>query len=532
MTLAALLFVAGGASCAGGAADGSPGFESDAGRTGPVTPGRPGAPGLDSDNDGLTDEEERALGTDPFNVDTDGDGVTDFGEVYGTMTDPLDPTSTIPEGDFFLVLPYEGEHQVRTLRFGTSIRTADVFFLVDMTASMKDERTNLINTLLTVIVPGIQDAIPNVEFGVGGFDDYPLDPYGSGMDLPFYLLREIAPFDQDLGAWSVRASASACPANPATHDLGVLTGAPNGRPDLLEALEGLPCHNGADVPESTLPALWATATGRGLTWPGGSIPDRACPSIPDEPAPRRGYPCFRAGALPIIVMVGDAMFHNGGAAGTAWPYSHPAPNYPETIAALHDIGARVLPIFSGTAVSVSCAGAGCPPPGAAMEPADGLGGSDFKALARDTGAVRPDGRTLALGIQPDATGLDRAVVDAIVELVGGTVQDVSTGTRNVAGNPDDFDATLFIQSIVPVEGYGEGGVAGTGYTSKDATTFYGVTPGTWVDFAIDFYNDVRPGADRAQIFRARIIVLGNRVAELDARNVYVIVPPEGGIILI
>ena len=44
------------------------------------------------------------------------------------------------------------------------------------------------------------------------------------------------------------------------------------------------------------------------------------------------------------------------------------------------------------------------------------------------------------------------VVNAIGELVGGTPQDVSTRTENVDGNPDDFDATLFIKSIIPDEG--------------------------------------------------------------------------------
>lgn len=44
---------------------------------------------LDSDGDGLTDDEERELGTDPFDPDTDGDGVPDGVEVW-TGTDPLD----------------------------------------------------------------------------------------------------------------------------------------------------------------------------------------------------------------------------------------------------------------------------------------------------------------------------------------------------------------------------------------------------------------------------------------------------------
>ena len=37
--------------------------------------------GLDSDGDGLTDDEERRLGTNPFNSDTDGDGISDGDEV-------------------------------------------------------------------------------------------------------------------------------------------------------------------------------------------------------------------------------------------------------------------------------------------------------------------------------------------------------------------------------------------------------------------------------------------------------------------
>jgi hypothetical protein len=43
---------------------------------------------------------------------------------------------------------------------------------------------------------------------------------------------------------------------------------------------------------------------------------------------------------------------------------------------------------------------------------------------------------------------------------------------------------------------------------------------------------VRPPAATAQVFRARIVVVGNGVARLDERMVYIIVPPEGGVILI
>ena len=62
----------------------------------PVEPGD-----VDSDNDGLTDEEEEDLGTNPDNPDTDGDGLSDGDEV-DRGTDPLKPDTDgdgISDGD-------------------------------------------------------------------------------------------------------------------------------------------------------------------------------------------------------------------------------------------------------------------------------------------------------------------------------------------------------------------------------------------------------------------------------------------------
>ena len=84
----------------------------------------------------------------------------------------------------------------------------------------------------------------------------------------------------------------------------------------------MPCHGGSDGPESYVPALYSTATGMGLTWPTGMIPGRTCEMIPDETGPRRGYPCFRPGALPIILLFGDANFHNGPGAMYAYGCPH------------------------------------------------------------------------------------------------------------------------------------------------------------------------------------------------------------------
>lgn len=56
--------------------------------TGAATSSPPAA-AVDSDNDGLTDEQEQQLGTDPNKPDTDGDGLTDFEEVSTYQTNPL-----------------------------------------------------------------------------------------------------------------------------------------------------------------------------------------------------------------------------------------------------------------------------------------------------------------------------------------------------------------------------------------------------------------------------------------------------------
>lgn len=434
----------------------------------------------DSDNDGLTDADEVGrYSTNPRAVDSDGDGVSDLGEVAGTMTDPNDPTIALPDGDFFVVLPHFGVRENRTLLFGTDITQADVFFLIDTTGSMQGAIDN-VNSSLRTLATDIAAAIPNVQFGTGSYEDFPVDPYGNDSSSPF-VSRNNHPFKLE---------------SVITADIGA-----------VQATLSLSANGGADGPESATEAIYLTATGEGLTYPGGAIPAQNCVAVPDEVGRRRGYPCFRPGSLPIVVVVTDADFHNGNGgtapyAGSVGPVAH---SFDQAVAALNRIGARTI--------GVNLRGAR----------------ADLDALARGTGSVDGTGATLVYDGDPGSTSAQ--ILTGIETLVGGTPQDVTTRTANVAGNPDEFDATLFIKSIVPIEGY-QAGIAGAGYASKDDVAFYGVIPGTQVEFGIDFYNDVRAPAATAQIFRARIIVVGNGVADLSARNVYIVVPPEGGTILI
>lgn len=475
----------------------------------------------DSDNDGIPDADEVAQGTDPTNIDSDGDGVSDLAE-GAAGTSPTDPTSTIPDTDFFVVLPYNGAHEMRPLRFGTNITQADVFFLMDTTGSMYTEVGNVQSAMESVIIPGVQALIPDVQFGAGGFDDFPIGSHGASTDLPYYHLIDIVPYDQDLGALGGTFLPSS--------DVRTFTASgANGTRDIVDAVRGYPRHSGSNGCESGLEGLYQAATGMGISWGSGAVPAKTCVSPPDERGTRRGYPCFRPDSLPIVVLVSDAPFKP----------PHPSSLMPETlesdcqvtdevpsaatydgaITALRSIGARVVSLSTDSVPSNP-----------------GYPATDHLCnMAADTGSVRADGSPLCFELGTSGTGIDSRVVNAIAELVGGTPQDVSTRTENVAGNPDEFDATRFIKSITAVEGYRDGIPGpnpGVSYTSHDDRTFYGVIPGTLVDFDVDFWNDVRPPAATAQVFQARIIVIGNGVARLDERRVFIVVPPDGGEIVI
>ncbi len=473
--------------------------------------GTPDFADTDSDNDGLTDSEETALGTDPYQQDTDGDGIPDVVEVRGSHTDPTDASSGIPDTDFYVVLPYYADnHEHRTLTFGTNINVADVFFLMDTTGSMSEEVGNVQNRMETVIIPGVQALIPDVQFGAGGFDDFPVGSHGSSPDLPYYHLIDITDPTDDNGSMAVSGVFSDVASFSPTGSNGVA--------DVIDAVRSYPRHLGGNGCEAGVEGMYQTATGEGITWSTGSIPAKTCASIPDEMGTRRGYPCFRPGALPIIVYVSDAPLHEPYPA--SWPRDYEtdcvytdvpsAHTYAQALAALTSIGARVVTLSSDYI------------PSSDTYPAT----AHMCNIASDTGTVRADGTPLCFEIGPSGTEIDTNVVNAIAELVGGTPQDVNTRTENVPGNPDEFDATLFIKSITPVEGYRDG-IAGTGYDSKDATTFYGVIPGTLVEFDIDFWNDVREPALVSEVFVAKIIVVGNGVADLDSRNVYILVPRDG-----
>lgn len=426
--------------------------------TGPLPPRADSGPprALDTDDDGLPDEEERRIGTDPTREDTDGDGYSDGVEVLAG-TDPLSASSFIPPTDFYVVLPYEDPAITRELDFTARLGRGDIFFLVDTTGSMGIAINNVRSSLATTIVPAIQAAIVDVVMGVGDFRDFPVDPYG------------------DSGDWAFRVP------QIMTSDVAAVQ----------TALNALRAGGGNDGPEAALEGLFGAAAGT-------SCPDGF------------GMACFRNDSHPIIVLVTDAEMHNG--PGGANPYSGiaGAHTFTETIAALNMRSVKVV----GVAVDPAPFPIPFPIPLAARP--------HLLEVARGTSSRSFSGAETVY----DAPGgsVSGAVVDGIVDLVGATRQDVTSVRRDDPTDPEMVDATRFITDVRPVRA--------TRATTFDTTTFYGVAGGTTITFEVTFHNDFFPARDHVTIFRAFIDVEETTTRTvLDTRNVYIVVPGVGGILI-
>jgi len=421
----------------------------------------PDAPGMDygppaprdDDADGLSNDDELARGTDPSAADTDGDGYDDGVEVLAG-TDPANSTSLIPPEDFYIVLPYLGEPQLRELSFRARLGRADVFFLIDTTGSMGLALNNVRTSLAGTIVPALSDAIADLVMGVGDFRDFDVDPFGSPGDWPM-IVRQTMTADQ---------------------------------PTVQTVLNALRVGGGGDGPESCTEGLWVAAAG---TCPTGS---------------GFGGACFRSESTPIIVAVTDADFHNGPTASNDYGSAVPAARtWMETLGVLNAADVNVVGVAVNTVIGPF------PIPPASRD--------DLDELARRTDSRGASGM-LTVFTAPSGN-VSTSVVDGIVDLVGAARQDVSS--RNEDDPSDALDATQFIARVSPLRA--------SRATSFDATTFYGVAGGTEVVFQVEFRNDTTPARGTVQIYRAFIEVFD--VASgvgLDRRNVYIVIPPDGGIL--
>ena len=161
---------------------------------------------------------------------------------------------------------------------------------MDTTGSMYGEISNLQSALTGTVIPGIQSAVANSQFGVGALEDFPVSTYGnlhgsdcgrggdSTPDQPFKLRQAIT---SNVTAPYRQRSNSALQRHLARRSAAV-----------------------NDAPEGGLEAIYQAATGEGLS----------APSPTSVPANHTGIGgvAFRPGTMPVIVDVGDAIRHGVG----------------------------------------------------------------------------------------------------------------------------------------------------------------------------------------------------------------------------
>jgi len=440
----------------------------------------------DSDNDGLSDADEVLGGTNPLAADSDGDGITDLVEIgacpagdatcAGDATDPLSSPRT--RGDFVFFEPYMAlpDPLRDTLSFATDLRVADVYFLMDTTGSMGGAIASLksgLSTPGTGLIDRVRAVIPDVWFGVGGFDDYQQDPYGyaSSGDRAFYHLQDLTP------------------------DV----------PTAQASVNLLTTHYGGDGPESGFPALYAVASGNGLSGPSGWPSSRAsggggfAACAADRAT---GWPCFRNSAVPIVVHITDIDSHNGPSGEDAYSFGGPA--YAEVVAAATTARIRVI----GIAVN-------------------GGGRSDLESIARDTGAVDGAGTPLVStwsgSIGDDVVGMIQTLANQTpIDISIVFADDPSDAVDSYAAFVDHLEANTAgvpgrCDAVPAVDTNGDG----------FADTFRGVRPGTPVCFDIIVkQNDTVMPTLSPQVFRANLRVLGDGFTPLDTRDIFFLVPPR------
>lgn len=343
--------------------------------------------------------------------DSDGDGIPDIAdECVGPGALPAADGSCYGDTFFFHELPYGGPAEIDPLDVGIQVRTADVYFLMDTTGSMGGEISNLRSSLRSgTYIPGcsggiigaIRCTIPDAWFGVGYHDDYPVSPYGSWGDEVYRNLQDI------------------------TSDVSAAQNAVN----------SLPLHGGNDGPESQTQALWAIASGGGL---GSYLSSRTCS------AGRWGYPCFRPGTIPIVILFTDAPFHNG-------PNGN---NYSSSF------GATPLPSPS----SVS--------------------GNEDMASAYDVG----DAATSWTGFSGNTCGMsDDHDLGCVYDYAGDAVYRFTVSTRSsitITTEGSSFDTAISLRN----SSFGEvtcNDDGGSGYTSKIVRT---LDPGTYYVVISSYYS--------------------------------------------
>jgi hypothetical protein len=381
--------------------------------------------------------------------------------------------------DFFFTVPYlkAPDPPNDVLKFATNIQKVDVAFVMDTTGSMSGSITNLKTSLTSTIIPGLA-VIPSVGLAVVDHKDF---TDGSAvLNVRQRITTDVA---------KAKAAVS-----------------------LMSAT------GGGDEPEAQIAALDYTLTGKGNS----PIPAWT------PAAGTFGGVEFRPGAVPVVVLITDAHWHDpSGSATTA-----------SVTTAFNTHNAKFVGVNVG-----SKGGAG---------QADGLSDAtksllDPSAFKSKCGAGMCCTGYKGAGVSPTGPGgkcrlnFDGGSGDCVSDSIVGAIQAISVGSTydvkaqisNDPTNADMVDATKFIDKLRAM-GEGDAAVGCEKHATYDSgigyqDTFQDVVVGTAVCFEVlPKMNDSVPSKESAQFFNAFIDMIGmpGSVNLGDRRTVVFLVPPK------
>ncbi len=244
--------------------------------------------------------------------DTDCDGIPDqFDEVVGAP-----PFGSDHEAIFMELAPGESASEEFDITF--YLRTADIYFLLDMTGSMGDERDRLTADLTTGNFLAKPSATECADRNFDGSPDNELRTRGIAGNIACVVrnarigtgwFREI-PFEGPDNA-GIYYGDDGVDSGDSTYGQFVF----EHRSDIsdnvdqaLAALRAFDVAGNSNWAEAGTQALYSVVTGDQLYmgWDRPAVPQRV-----DCPAGTWGYPCFREDALPVVIMISDAPMMDG-----------------------------------------------------------------------------------------------------------------------------------------------------------------------------------------------------------------------------
>jgi hypothetical protein len=318
------------------------------------------------------------------------------------------------------------------------------------------------------------------------------------------------------------------------------------RLDLLPTLIS-PRGAGGDQPEALQEGLFQVATGAGIAVPGVA-------NVPAHQGTGKGGVEFREGAQPIVVTISDVPSHTKGEPDDACQT-----NYAGPVAAAAHTRAQAIEALNAICAKVIGVATLWPPAnykGPACTPA-----ADMGRLARETGALvppeawdlpaRPPGCAAGrcctgqngAGQAPDGNGLCPLVFENDTkgnglggQVTAGITQLARFGAFEVvatsAGDPlpGGHSTAELLRAVTPRDATPPPAPPVTKPPVVRDAKFTGVLPGAVLRFAVEAKNDLVMETGEPQVFHARIKLRAGGCADLDERDVIILVPPRKPVI--